>query len=394
MRRLVVAVALVALGGCKEDMPPPTTNVIPDGFDLKALYTNLGENVVAGTLAEFVDATAALRVATSSLAAARMGGGGDLGAAQAAWRSAMTIWQRAEVMQFGPAGAGTDVRGGQDLRAEIYSWPTANACRVDQELVAKSYAAADFFTRSLVDRYGLDAIEYLLFHDGADNNCPDRVEINEQGTWGMIAADELQRRRAIYADAAAGHLVQSAQKLHRAWAKDGGNFIDAMVTAGSGSTVYTDPHHVLDDMFVAIFYIDLKTKDAKIAIPSAISADCTTNTCPDRLESRWAKHSKENVRANLEGLLAVIAGGDGPGLDTLLKAVGAPELAASMESETRAAIAAVDALQPSFVDALASDRDTVRAIHTAVRKVTDLLKSQFVTVLNLKIPDEGAGDND
>ena len=43
---------------------------------------------------------------------------------------------------------------------------------------------------------------------------------------------------------------------------------------------------------------------------------------------------------------------------------------------------------------LSTDPEIVRNAHVAVRDITDDFKTQFVTVLNLSVPQEGAGDND
>ena len=155
----VSLLALVALLGCPKSEPPPVDRgVIPAGFDKAALFTNLGEHVVMGTLTEFRDSAKALEAATSSLAAARRAGGGDPAASQASLRASMATWQRAEMMQFGPAGTPSAVRGGADLRAGIYSWPTVNSCRIDQEIVAGNYGNVGFFSGALANVYGLDAL--------------------------------------------------------------------------------------------------------------------------------------------------------------------------------------------------------------------------------------------
>jgi hypothetical protein len=43
---------------------------------------------------------------------------------------------------------------------------------------------------------------------------------------------------------------------------------------------------------------------------------------------------------------------------------------------------------------LISDLAAVQAAHAAIKAITDNMKSQFVTVLNLSVPQTGAGDND
>jgi hypothetical protein len=56
--------------------------------------------------------------------------------------------------------------------------------------------------------------------------------------------------------------------------------------------------------------------------------------------------------------------------------------------------AAVDELDPPLEQALASDPQKVRAVYDAVKALTDPLKTEFVTVLNLELPRTSEGDND
>ena len=71
-----------------------------------------------------------------------------------------------------------------------------------------------------------------------------------------------------------------------------------------------------------------------------------------------------------------------------------------MMAKIQAAIDAVSAIDTSIetqltADAqLTSDEQVVRSAHAAVRAFTDDLKTQFVTILSLNVPQEGAGDND
>ena len=53
-----------------------------------------------------------------------------------------------------------------------------------------------------------------------------------------------------------------------------------------------------------------------------------------------------------------------------------------------------EAIPGTMEEALANNPAAVVAAHTAVKAMTDDLKSRFVNVLNLRVPDEGAGDND
>ena len=60
-----------------------------------------------------------------------------------------------------------------------------------------------------------------------------------------------------------------------------------------------------------------------------------------------------------------------------------------------AALAAVDAIpQGDLGAALRDDPARVRALYDAVKKLSDDLKSEFVTVLDLELPRKVEGDND
>ncbi len=367
-----------------------------DTFDRRALFQNLGANVILPTYRDFAAKALSLEQAaaawegalgTSNEATARE-------AAQQAWRGAMSVWQRAELMQVGPAGAMGTFTGGMTLRDEIYSWPVVSTCRVDQELVAGNFGTPDFFKNALVNVYGLDALEYLLFYAAEQNTCAPQSSINASGQWAALGAAEIRRRRADYAHAVAAQLRTVAEDLVNRWDPANGNFVSELATAGTAESIYETERMAADELFAAMFYLDLVTKDLKLAVPAGISPTCTSDTCPESVESLWASYSKEELHANVEGFRALLTGNEGVGFDDWLVARSATDLATQLVTETDAALAAVDAIPGTLESALASDPESVRAAHAAVKRVSDLMKSQFVTVLNLSVPDEGAADND
>lgn len=360
-------------------------------FDKSALLANLGEQLVI-LYGQVADAADRLASATDTYAGSL--DPADREAAQQAWREAMVLWQRAELTQLGPTGPMGSVLAGEDLRDEIYSWPLVNPCRIDQELVAKSYEDTDQLASALINLRGLDALEYLLFHDGPGNACAATVSINKDGSWDAIAP-ELAQRRADYARAAAAVLAQDAAALRDRWSSSGGNFVAELATPGA---VYDDVQHALNAVSDALFYLDLKTKDAKLAIPAGL-ANCTTDVCPGELESKYAGFSKQEIVANLEGFRLVFLGGPpgsvGLGFDDLLIALGQLDHAASIADAIQGAIDAADAIEEDdLADALANDPESVRDLYFAVKKVTDSLKSEFVSVLDLRVPKTAEGDND
>ncbi len=402
MRRLksgVVGGAVLALGamGCPGGGEGgPDAGV--DTFDRRAMFQNLGSNVILPTYRSFSEKALALEQATAAWEAA-VGTATEATARETAgqaWRDAMSIWQQAELMQVGPAGVMGAVTGGETLRDKIYSWPVVNTCRIDQELVAGNYGAPGFFQdeKTLVNVYGLDALEYLIFRTADANTCAPASPINAGGQWNALGTAEIQRRRADYAHAAASFLRTVSEDLVNRWDPADGNFVDQLATAGSADSIYETERMAADELFAAMFYLDLVVKDLKLAVPAGISPTCTSSTCPESVESRWAGFSKEEMHANLRGFRAMFTGNDGVGFDDWLVARGATDLSSQMVTEIDAALAAVDAIPGSLEGALGSNPVSVRAAHAAVKRVTDLKKSQFVSVLNLSVPDEGAADND
>jgi predicted lipoprotein len=379
----------------------------------QALLSSVGANVILPAYRSFKMTAEALHAATGvyaeAVAAGDPGAAAKLDTARAAWRAAMAAWQRAEVVQIGPAAPAGSKTGGQGLRDEIYSWPTVNTCRVDQEVAKGQYAQADFFKNNLVNVYGLAALEYLLFNQAPGSTCPPQVQAQAQAEvrWDALSAVQKTQKRADYAHAVGGNIAARARQLASAWEPAEGNFLGQLAGAGSQGSAYKTVQAALDELLAALFYIDLLTKDQKLAVPAGLLASSSWPSCgqavvcPSAVESRWARHSKENVIANLEGFQRVFLGGDGaeaaPGFDDDLATLGAGELAAQMTADIAAAIAAAHAIggnTGTLSDALAQDLPSVKAAHAAIKKITDQLKGEFATALHLMIPKEGRGDSD
>jgi uncharacterized protein len=316
-------------------------------------------------------------------------------AARSAWLAAMAVWQEAELFSFGPAARAPDP-GAQDLRDQVYAWPLVSRCKIEEQIVSQAYAAPGF-PSSLVNGRGLAALEYLVFYSGTDNACSQFSPINAGGTWAALGAGALAQRKAGYAAAAADDVLARAITLARAWSRDPGSFRSQLVLAGSGSQVFATDQDALNAVSDAMFYVERELKDWKLGRPLGLN-DCFTPTCPEALESRFAQVSTAHLRANLAGFRRLFEGcgegGAGFGFDDWLRAVGASELADRMLQALSGAQAAVDTLDPPIERALASEPMKVRAVYDAVKALTDPLKTELVTVLNLELPRTSEGDND
>ena len=191
MFRYVVAfAAALAVAGCDED-GATVVDAGPEELGRRGAAVALS-GIVGAHLEAFAAAADALDAAVTAYA-----GGAAPSDAQGAWRAAALAWQAVEVMQVGPLAKGT-APGAQGLRDEIYSWPTVSPCRVDQEVVTERYADPGFFDAAVVNVYGLDALEYLLFRADAGNACDRQVRINADGDIQATSGDFVMDGRSYY----------------------------------------------------------------------------------------------------------------------------------------------------------------------------------------------------
>lgn len=388
-----LALALAAASvvtGCPQRPTPPA------GEDERRVFlTRLVDETVlphlerletqAGTL---VDTTAALEAT-----------GGSDDAARAAAREALTAlqatWQELEVVQLGPAGSPATFTGGQGLRDGIHSWPQVSPCSADQQVVQNRMTEAGWAGTRLVNVLGLHTLEYLLFRPDTENACPAAASINADGTWAGIGDAEVIARRATYARVLADDVLAKVRALRGAWT---GGFAESLKSAGEGST-FTSAQQALDEVYAALFFAELKTKDRKLAVPAGLHVDCTAAVCPELTESPVARLSLQHIHHNLRGARLVFvgendAGDNGVGFDDLLASAGHDAAALDMVGKLDAAIAATTAFEGTIEEALTTGPQRVVDLHAAVKTFTDELKGTLPSLLGLRVPDEGAGDND
>jgi len=384
--RVFVLLSLAMLAACRRPSSRPSLE--PGSYDRRALLEAIG--------------SCALRTYRAfDVAAAELSSANTLEAQRKAFRRASDVWQEAEVMQFGPLGP-TGTPGGRDLRDSIYAWPLVSHCAIDRAVATAAYRAADFRDTAPITMRGLGALEYLLFHEGPGNACDPTDSINREGTWQALSVDERTARRAEYVAVLAADLTVHSRSLVQRWEPTGGNFLGAFVDAGRGSKVYASVDVAINAVADALFYLEARTKDRKLGGPLGLGANpqCTTPPCGELLEARVSARSREHVRANLVALQKLVIGCDeareGTGFDDYLTALSAGTVADELREDIAAAIAAVDGLPHASLEEAAAKRDveSLRAVYLSIKRVTDTLRTDFLSVLHLELPTPVTGDTD
>jgi predicted lipoprotein len=400
----LAALAAAAASGCGGD--PPRTDAAPDNFDRPAMLAHLGQHVLLPIQEAFAARAAALPPAVEAYCAALDAGspGTTLDAARAAWRDAVDAWQAADALLVGPAVA--DMK---TLRERIYAWPLLSSCGLDRDTVTSwtDPGGYDVSTR-LPNVRSLTSVEYLLYTTATAHTCA----TTPPGWDALALGPDLPRARCRLAQRLAADVAVQGAAVRDAWLPGGGDFLGALVRAGQTGSPFSSAHAAVNEISDGMFYVDAMVKDMKLGEAAGLAINAcgaVEAPCMRELELGLSDRAAFAIRANLAALRRAFTGtapaADGPGFDDFLRALGQPELADRMTAALDDAIAKAAALPDSFVGALTTDRDgdldvdaadypEIVAAHAAVKLFTDDLKSQFLTVLALEIPDDVATDND
>jgi len=354
-------------------------------LDVFGLLAAVGPDVMLPALERFQVDLIGLEVAL----VAWQDGSGDQAAAQDAWKLALASWQPLELMQLGPAGDSLDVIAGQSIRDLVYSWPTINGCRVDQETTEQAWDDDHWFDDNLVNAYGLDALEHLLFAS-LENSCSTQIGIDE--AWAALGDSGVLANRQAYALTLASHAAEVAEYLHTRWSSDGGDF-SGLLTAVTETSPYDSQTEALNAVFDALFYLDNSTKDRKLGQPLGL-LDCSDDRCPEDVEGLISGTGVAALAGNLDGFEALFTGGDGAGFDDLLAELGHGDLSDDILDAVAVARATVATLEGPLDELVSNDPDAVTQAHADIKAITDLVKGDLATILALRVPDEAAGDND
>ncbi|HEY5926845.1 MAG TPA: imelysin family protein [Kofleriaceae bacterium] len=393
-RGLVITGLVLAGFGCGGETDKH--DAMTDNFDRSALLAHLATNVLL-PIQEDVAAKAALVPAAIEAHCTALGSGtGDttLGTARLAWQNAVDAWERADALKVGPAVMDALPA---TLRDRIYAWPAQAPCDTDRDVVTHFNAPASYdLTTKLGRQRSLTTIEYLLFPQTDMHSC-----VTEPPGWTALAAN-LPLARCRLALTLAEDVATAANELVTAWRADGGNYVGELAGAGTSASSIASAHAGVNLVSNSFFYVDRDVKDMKLAESAGLVMTTVCGVvgepCVREVELRYADRATFAIRINLSALRQAVSGttptADGPGFDDFLIAVGQPDLAANMLADLDAAIAKASALPDSFLGALTSNYTAVVDTHAAIKQFTNDLKSQFLTVLALDIPDDVASDND
>ncbi|MBL7987330.1 MAG: hypothetical protein JNJ94_04635 [Chlorobi bacterium] len=272
--------------------------------------------------------------------------------ARQAWRDARRPWEQSEGFLFGPV----DTKG---IDPSIDSWPVN---KVDLDAVLASGAT---LTKEYIDGLegtlkGFHTIEYLIF--GVGDTKP---------------ASAMTPREIEYLVAVTQSFKGATAQLRQSWEATGDNFAAQLANAGGSSTIYTSQRSGLEDIIGGMAAICDEVANGKINDPF---------TQQDRTleESQFSNNSnadfQDNIRSVKNLYLGTYGTNSGKGVSELVVAKNST-LDARVRAEIDAAIAAIGAMQPSFGEAIFSNKTAVEAAQAAVRKLQATFDNEVTQTL-------------
>ena len=285
---------------------------------------------------------------------------------QAAWRDTRTVWERCEGFLIGPV---EDF----DYDPNTDTWPT-DYHQMDSLLVSNNPLQASDVARLPSTLRGYHPIEYLIFGEG-----------------GTRTAAQLDSRKMQYLVSLSADLLDNnIAPLLDAWLSAPVNFAQSVLTAGSGSSVYTTRLSFFLDitgdngMAGICNEVGEQDPDGKIYNPY-ITKDSTLT------ESPYSGNSLIDFRNNIIGVQQVYMGlNGGKGIHALVAAKNAA-LDNQIQTAITAAVSSFDNISGSdnqrFEEAIFDRRTQIQATMSRLNDLQSLLENDLTHFIKQYVKD-------
>ncbi len=403
---------LIAITGCV-DKSRDLTSSLPSqdqdnvDFDRGALMTNLADNIFIPNYKSTAEEAVSFASGEGKLsdyceAIDNLDESVRLAEAKLAWQGLMDRVQQTEMHIVGPAE-----RNGSALQSRINSYPTGSlaTCALDQAVVQSNNDENFSVSSRALNQRGMGAIEYLLFDDNLNHSCSSQALADDD--WSNLSDSERKTQRCNYAVKLANDVADASQAIYDQWTLGESPYRTEFLSESS----LGDNFQLITD---ALFYLETYTKSGKLAIPLGINPKCSAMTCPDLVESPYSQSSLRNIKTNTQEFLRIFNGGSSIGFDDLINNEGYAGITNRFQTQSKDVIDFIDTINVSLTDQIASiqsiddettctnseanpkDDSALDACSLAglIKKITDDLKIEFVSIVNVPVPGRVQSDND
>ncbi len=345
---------IIGMASCKED---EKNNSPQDNFNRKALFTNIGENIVLPTFLHFVDVADSLQQASSKFQATR--DAASLQTLQTAWLNAKKASKQIELLKFGPLN---DTK----MYSLIDKW-ASNTGFIEDFISGTDPITESFINGKGATSKGLPAIEYLLFEE------------NINSTVTTLSNDS---RRMDYLMACCKNLYQESLEIASLWSPLGDNYVAQYAEKtqsgldGSLSQTVNQMSSHLEFMMVT-----------KIGKP--LGKDLTSGPNKIYLEAYRSQTSKELLIENLSIFKTLFTGGGEQGFDDYLNHLNAKSngqlLSKAILDQTAKVETQLNTMNGSLAEALTSSPEKVEELYDGLKKLLVLVKVDMTSALSVTL---------
>lgn len=330
----------------KDDVSEPTV-----AFDATQVLQNIPVNVITATYVSLDLACQNLVLAVQELQTNPTGG--NLLAAQAAWRLARTPWEQSEGFLFGPVET-------QGIDPSIDSWPV-NTVDLEAVLASSAVLSKEYIDGLDGTLKGFHTSEFLLF-----------------GTDGNKQPGEFTDREYEYLVAVTKSLQGATKQLSDAWDESGDNFQWNMVNAGKSGSIYPSQKSALQELINGMIGIADEVGNGKINDPFS-----QENLLYE--ESRFSNNSKADFADNIRSIQNIYSGSiDQPAAYGFSDFVVEQDelLDQKVKNQIMDAIDKIENIPGTFGDAVFNNKPSVQAAQDAVRLLQQTLESEVKPLLD------------
>jgi putative iron-regulated protein len=269
MKKIIIticSIAAIALGSCSKSTP--VSAIINDGT-LETKVINDFANVLANPNYQDIQTKAAtLNAATSALIASTTDA--NLAATRTAWKTTRAAWESCEGYLFGPVED-------NNYDPTMDDWPV-NKVDLDSLINSNNPLGVTDITNLATTSKGFHAIEYIIY-----------------GVGGTKKASQITPREKDYLASLTQSLYNTTTDLRNSWDPASDNYTAQVITAGSGSAVFSSRKELFVTLVSKMAAICDEVSSEKIG-KAFVPPDSTQS------ESSFSHNSTTDFTNNITGI--------------------------------------------------------------------------------------------
>jgi len=292
----------------------------------------------------------------------------DLTALEQKWLAASQKWQSIQWLKVGPI-----IDESRIFRFQF--WPDSNdavAKGVRTLLARQEVVTSEYVSGRNVGAQGFPALETLIFADEPQTS--------------LLTAHNKQKRCEVLS-AISANVSNMADEVVTAWSATGGNYRTRFV---EGTGEFSGQVDVVEEVVTNWLEQLERIKDEKMLTPSAEGPP----GLPLMAESHISDTSLQNIKTNINSLIAIYTANDGHGFDDILNDhLEQGTIATEMLEALTRAQSKINELSGSYDSALNQEqsRAVLQEVIEALRDFRTVLSADFIQAMDINI---GFNSND